>query len=78
MPYVIKRTEDGMYVSRPGSARSYTADRQQAWEFNTAREAQAEACQEGESVWYSPGESPAGQEGGRHGQAEESTGRAEP
>lgn len=51
MVYVIKRTRDGMYVARPGSQRSYTPDRQQAWELTSREEAQRNAC-DNESIWF--------------------------
>lgn len=56
MVYVIKRDSDGKYVSRPGSARSYTPDREQAAEYSTEAEAKRNACGN-ESVWFTPGAS---------------------
>lgn len=42
--YVIKREEDGMYVARSGSARSYTNDRAQAAEFASIALALKDCC----------------------------------
>lgn len=51
MPYYVRRTEDGKWVSHPGSKKSYTNDFENAREFDTAKEAQNEACGN-ESIWY--------------------------
>ena len=51
MPFYIKRTEDGKWVSKPGNERSYTNDLDQAQGFNSSQEAQQQAC-ENESIWY--------------------------
>ena len=52
MPYAIKQTSTGKWVARPGSRHSFTNDISEAAQFDTAKEAQSEACLEGESIWY--------------------------
>ena len=44
MPYVIKREEDGKYVSRPGSANSYARLLQQSRTWPTREAAERERC----------------------------------
>lgn len=56
MPYLIKQTSTGKWVARAGSKKSYTNDRNKAAEFRTAQDAQKEACEKGESVWFDMGE----------------------
>jgi hypothetical protein len=49
MSYVIIR-DDGVYVARPGSARSYTPYLQKARLFPTREAAERERCPENEAV----------------------------
>ena len=42
--YVLQRNEDGAYVARPGSARSYTRKLAAARIFKTRQAAEADAC----------------------------------
>lgn len=42
--YVIKRNEDGHYVTHPGSRNSYTRSLEQARTFPTREEAERECC----------------------------------
>lgn len=42
--WVIKRHEDGWYVTRPGSAKAYSPDIRKARVFPTREAAQADAC----------------------------------
>lgn len=44
MSYIIKRSEDQKYVSKPGSERSYTARLQDARTWGTRADAEREAC----------------------------------
>jgi len=67
--YVLKRNEDGMYVSRPGSLSSYTNDRGQAAEYDSLEEAQRNACGN-ESIFESFGRETL-VSGGAVGEAEE-------
>lgn len=43
-PYVIRRNEDGAYVTPPGSQHSYTKDLRKARLFNTREEAERDKC----------------------------------
>jgi len=47
--YVIQR-DDGKFVTRPGSEKSYTSDLQKARTFATKEKAEAERCPENERV----------------------------
>lgn len=50
--FVIRRIEDGMYVTPPGSARSYTRDASRARKFSTREAAQASGlCGNETIVW---------------------------
>ena len=42
--YVLKRNEDGAYVSKPGSNHSYTTRLENAQIFNTKEQAEGSAC----------------------------------
>lgn len=44
MPYLLKRTSDGLFVRPPGSAYSYTSDRMLARAYSTREAAEADAC----------------------------------
>lgn len=44
MSFIIMRVEDGKYVTRPGSAHSYTAKLQEADTFPTREAAEAGKC----------------------------------
>lgn len=43
--YALRRMEDGLFVSKPGSERSYTNRLERAQKFKTAEEARAAACE---------------------------------
>lgn len=42
--YVLKKIEDGSFVSVPGSHKSYTKTLQNAQTFNTKEQAESNAC----------------------------------
>ena len=42
--YVLKRNEDGAYVSKPGSHNSYTTRLENAQVFDTKEKAEGNAC----------------------------------
>jgi hypothetical protein len=48
--YVIQNTKTGRYVSRPGSAHSYTARLEQACTWSTRESAEREICPDNERV----------------------------
>jgi hypothetical protein len=50
MGYVIIRRSDGKYVSKPGSAKSYTQYLQNARVFPTKEAAERERCPENETI----------------------------
>lgn len=50
MSYVIKRTPDGAYVARRGSASSYTRVLQHARAFSTREAAEADRCPDNEVI----------------------------
>ena len=44
MPYVIRRTRDGKFVTRPGSSHAYTPLLQNAMTFATRENAENQTC----------------------------------
>ncbi len=44
MKYVVKRKEDGAYVSTPGSRESYTRSLEKARKWSSKAAAEAECC----------------------------------
>lgn len=52
MTYVLRRHEDGKFVTPPGSAKSYTARLRDARRFATKEAAEADACGNESAVRY--------------------------
>jgi hypothetical protein len=54
MTYLLKNTETGKYVAKPGSARSYTTKVENAQTFETREQAVKDSCVENETPVPAP------------------------
>ncbi len=48
--FKLRRNKDGYYVTNPGSKYSYSPNKDEAQEFSTHKEAEAERCSSSEYI----------------------------